>query len=257
LPRLACPGTPKNFFSERFIFDHLTGIEFQLRDDRQKRAGAEKTLMEVADKAEDKNKTIEDDDLKWVLLCQKGDAEAFGVLVERYQKKMLNTAYRMIGDYEEACDVVQEAFLATFRAIKNFRGEARFSTWLYGIVVNSTKNRLTQMNRMKNRFYHEGACSGNPLGGEEGGCNCQDASSRPDSLLEHLEKKELEARVQECISFLDDYHREILVLRDIQGLSYDEIVLTLKIPLGTVRSRLFRARNTLKDLLLHRIGDFK
>jgi len=213
--------------------------------------------MEVADKADNKNKTVEDDDLEWVLLCQKGDVEAFGVLVERYQKKMLNLAYRMTGDYEESCDVVQEAFLATFRAIKKFRGEARFSTWLYGIVVNSTKNRLKQMNRMKTRFYHEGACSGNTLSGDGGGCDCQAMPSQQDSLLEQLEKKELEARVQECIGLLDDDHRGILVLRDIQGLSYDEIVIILKIPPGTVRSRLFRARNTLKDLLLHRIGDFK
>jgi len=197
--------------------------------------------MEVSNSVEDKNATIEDDDLEWVLLCQKGDAEAFGVLVERYQKKMLNVAYRMIGDYEESCDVVQEAFLAAFRAISKFRGEARFSTWLYGIVVNSTKNRLNQLNKRKYRFCSEGSCPDNP---------------QRNFILEQLERKELEARVQECIGFLDDGHREILILRDIQGLSYDEIVAILKIPLGTVRSRLFRARNTLKDLLLHRIGDF-
>jgi len=213
--------------------------------------------MELSDKAEDKNKTVEDDDLKWVMLCQKGDVEAFGVLVERYQKKMLNVVYRMIGDYEESCDVVQEAFLAAFRAIKKFRGEARFSTWLYEIVVNSTKNRLKQLNRMKARFCHEGACSDDSLNRNGGGCDCRKAPGHQDSILEHLEKKERDARVQECINLLDGDHREILVLRDIQGLSYDEIVVILQIPLGTVRSRLFRARNTLKDLLINRIGDFQ
>lgn len=214
-------------------------------------------MMEVSDKAKDEKRTVEDDDLKWVMLCQKGDVEAFGVLVERYQKKMLNMAYRMIGDYEEACDVVQEAFLAAFQAIKKFRGEARFSTWLYGIVVNSTKNRLKQLKRIKTRFRHEGAYPGDSLDRNGVGCDCGATVGQQDSILEHLEKKELDARVQECIAHLDDDHREILVLRDIQGLAYDEIVVILQIPLGTVRSRLFRARNTLKDLLLSRIGDFQ
>lgn len=211
--------------------------------------------MAVSEQAEHKNSTVEDDDLPWVLLCRKGDDEAFWVLVERYQKKMLNVAYRMIGDYEESCDVVQEAFLAAFRAIGKFRGEARFSTWLYGIVVNHTKNRLKQLNRRNSRFCHEEIPSQDASGSVGDGCCCQAAGRRQDSILESLEKKELEAQVQECIGSLDDGYREILVLRDIQGLSYEEIVVILKIPLGTVRSRLFRARNILKDLLLNRIGD--
>jgi RNA polymerase sigma-70 factor, ECF subfamily len=211
--------------------------------------------MEVSNSVEDRHATVEDEDLEAVLLCQKGDVEAFGILVERYQKKMLNVAYRMIGDYEEACDAVQEAFLAAFRAISKFRREARFSTWLYGIVVNSAKNRRIQMKRRTTRFDREREGSGDSPGGR-GGCDCSAVSVPQDSILERLEKKELEARVQECIGLLDDGHREILILRDIQGLSYDEMVAVLKIPLGTVRSRLFRARNTLKDLLLQRIGDF-
>jgi len=212
--------------------------------------------MDVSSSVEDKDAIVEDEDLEVVLLCQKGDVEAFGILVERYQKRMLNVAYRMIGDYEDSCDVVQEAFLAAFRAISMFRREARFSTWLYGIVVNSTKNRLIQLNRRKSRLTSEGFCTSNSSGGEGAGCNCRAASDQQDSILEHLERKEREARVQECIGLLDEGYREILVLRDIQGLSYDEIVTILKIPLGTVRSRLFRARSTLKDLLLSRIGDF-
>jgi RNA polymerase sigma-70 factor (ECF subfamily) len=116
--------------------------------------------------------TVEDNDLKWVLLCQKGDVEAFGILVERYQKKMLNVAYRMTGDYEESCEVVQDAFLAAFRTIKKFRGEARFSTWLYGIVINSTKNRLKQLKRDKSRFWHAGDNPGDPSDGAIDGFDC-------------------------------------------------------------------------------------
>jgi len=214
--------------------------------------------MERSGLAENKIATVEDNDLKWVLLCQKGDVEAFGILVERYQKKMLNVAYRMTGDYEESCEVVQDAFLAAFRTIKKFRGEARFSTWLYGIVINSTKNRLKQLKRDKSRFWHAGDNPGDPGDGAIDGFDCLAASGsgQQESLLEHLEKKELEAGVQECIGLLESDHREILILRDIQGLSYDEIVTILKIPPGTVRSRLFRARIALKDLLLARIGEF-
>jgi len=212
--------------------------------------------MEVSHSAQDKHAIVEDEDLDVVLLCQQGDVEAFGILVERYQKKMLNVAYRMIGDYEEACDVVQEAFLAAFRAISKFRREARFSTWLYGIVVNSTKSRLLQLNRRKTRLSSEAFCSDNPAASDGGGCACVAAAVPQDSVLEQLERKEREVRVQECIGLLDDGYREIIVLRDIQGLSYDEICTILTIPPGTVRSRLFRARNTLKDLLLSRIGDF-
>ena len=88
------------------------------------------------------NKKAEDDDLQYVVLCQNGDTEAFAALVERHQKKMLNIAYRMLGDYDEACDVVQDAFLAAYKSLNKFKAEAKFSTWLYRIVVNFTKNRL-------------------------------------------------------------------------------------------------------------------
>jgi len=105
--------------------------------------------MEASNSLKEQPPIIEDDDLETVLLCQKGDVEAFGVLVDRHQKKMLNVAYRMIGDYEEACDVVQEAFLAAFRSVAKFRREARFSTWLYGIVVNCAKNRLIELKQRR------------------------------------------------------------------------------------------------------------
>jgi RNA polymerase sigma-70 factor, ECF subfamily len=92
-----------------------------------------------------------DEDIKYVVLCQKGDTEAFDVLVERHQKKMLNIAYRMMGDYDEACDVTQEAFLSAYKSIKKFKAEAKFSTWLYRIVVNYSKNRLKQLRNIAQR----------------------------------------------------------------------------------------------------------
>lgn len=213
-------------------------------------------IMEVSNQAAQKSSTVEDDDRPWVLLCQQGEVEAFGVLVERHQQRMLNVAYRMIGNYEDACDAVQEAFLAAFRAIRQFRGEARFSTWLYGIVVNTAKTRRQQMNRVKARFCSGGSCPGDPPNGEKGGWKGPAASVPGDSLLDGLEKKEREALVQEGIASLEGDQREILVLRDIQGLPYEEIGVILQLPPGTVRSRLFRARIALKETLLARIGDW-
>jgi RNA polymerase sigma-70 factor, ECF subfamily len=190
-----------------------------------------------------------DDDSQYVVLCQQGDTEAFAVLVERHQKKMLNIAYRMTGNYDDACDVVQEAFLAAFRAINKFKGEAQFSTWLYRIVINHTKNRLKQVQSLK---YHEQSSMDDF--GEEGRAFCQPCAAEkcPD---EQMVQQEREAQVQHCISGLDNEYREVLVLRDIQGFSYEEIRDVLQIPDGTVKSRLSRARNALKDCLIRIIGD--
>lgn len=194
---------------------------------------------------------IGDEDLEYVVGCQSGDADAFEVLVERHQKQMLNIAFRMTGDYNEACDVTQEAFIAAYKSIRKFKAEAKFSTWLYRIVINHSKNRLKQLRHT--------AKSGNisiddPL------------EAKSERLLNpslvnganpgtQMEKREREIHVQRCITSLDHEYKEVLVLRDIQGFSYDEICDILKIPDGTVKSRLSRARNALKDCLAKVIGD--
>jgi RNA polymerase sigma-70 factor, ECF subfamily len=197
------------------------------------------------------NKTLQDDDLNYVVLCQKGDTEAFAVLVERHSKKMLNMAFRMLGDYDEACDITQEAFLAAFRSIGKFKAQAKFSTWLYRIVVNHTKNRLKQRHGLL-RF--EGASLDEASDGQ-GGCSICLSSSNEGNPAELLERRELEEEVQKCISALDFEHREVLVMRDIQGFSYEEIRDVLQIPDGTVKSRLSRARVAIKDCLKKVIGE--
>jgi RNA polymerase sigma-70 factor (ECF subfamily) len=193
----------------------------------------------------------DDEDLEYVILCQKGETDAFEVLVERHQKKMLNIAFRMMGDYDEACDVTQEAFFSAYKSIKKFKAEAKFSTWLYRIVVNYSKNRLKQLNGLAKRE----------------GISIDDTEERrTDATLNQsfinnsnpgmqMEKREREAHIQKCITSLDEEYREVLVLRDIQGFSYEEIRDMLKIPDGTVKSRLSRARNSLKDCLTKVIGD--
>ena len=200
---------------------------------------------------DNKRVTTEDDDLQYVVLCQKGDTEAFTELVERHQKKMLNIAYRMLGDYDEACDVVQEAFLAAYKSIKKFKAEAKFSTWFYRIVVNFTKNRLKQRQSLTR---HESASMDESADGQNGCAACLSAASTGNPA-ELLEQRERAAQVQKCITTLDVEYREVLVMRDIQGFSYEEIRDILQIPDGTVKSRLSRARNALKDCLIKVIGD--
>jgi len=192
-----------------------------------------------------------DEDLEFVTLCQRGDVDAFRPLVERHQKKMLNIAYRMMGDYEAASEVVQDAFLHAYKAIRKFRGEARFSTWLCRIVINLSKNRIRQM---KTQSEREGVSLDSPIETEDGQVS-QDPPSGEPSALEQMERKEVQTAVQMCINALESDYREVLVLRDIQGLSYDEIGEILEIPGGTVKSRLFRARDALKEGLKKVFGE--
>jgi RNA polymerase sigma-70 factor (ECF subfamily) len=194
---------------------------------------------------------LADEDDELVSACQKRDVEAFEVLVKKYQKRMLNIAYRMVGDYEDACEIVQETFISAFRAIEKFRREASFSTWLYGICVNQAKNRLKQT---RGRSRHEVQSLDDPAEAEEGIPDKGPASDHF-SALAYLERKEVQEKVQECIGRLEEEHREVLVLRDIQGFSYEEISDILKVPDGTVKSRLFRARGALKDSLIGVFGD--
>ena len=193
----------------------------------------------MSNKIDEKNGTAADEDMEFVLLCQKGNGDAFEVLVERHQKKMFNIAYRITGDYEDAGEVTQEAFFSAFKAINKFRGEAKFSTWLTGITINHAKNRIKQK-ASRSRFEVE------PV---------DDPVSHEIPVIERLEQKEVQKKIQECINSLDGEYREVLVLRDIEGFSYEEIHDILKIPDGTVKSRLFRARDALKNCLEKVLGD--
>ncbi|PKN34104.1 MAG: hypothetical protein CVU61_10090 [Deltaproteobacteria bacterium HGW-Deltaproteobacteria-19] len=199
------------------------------------------------------NQPVDDPDADAVARCQGGHVDAFDALVERHQKRMLNLAYRMLGDYDEACDVVQEAFLSAWRGLPRFRREARFSTWLHEIVLNVTRNRMKQAQA---RSRHEAPAPEAPST-EDGGCIPCRAISPLENPSERLERKEREEKVQECIGTLEGEYREVLVLRDIQGFSYEEIGGMLKLPGGTVRSRLFRARSAMKECLSRLLGDWR
>ncbi len=191
-----------------------------------------------------------DDDADLLSRCRKKDMDAFGILVRKYEKKMLNVAYRMTDDYDDACEIVQEAFLSAYRAIGNFRGEARFSTWLTSITMNHAKNHLRQS---RSRSRHEVISLDDPTVTASGQSPRYPASSSG-SAGEDVERREIQFHVRECVGLLEEEYKEVLVLRDMEGFSYGEIGHMLKIPEGTVKSRLFRARFGVKECLKKVMG---
>ncbi len=198
-----------------------------------------------------KEQAFIDEDAEIVSFCKKGNVDAFEELVRKHQKKMLNIAFRMIGNYEDACEIVQDAFVSAYKAIKHFEEKARFSTWLYTIVVNLSRNRLNQL-KIKNS--REAFSMDDPVLTDSSELAVELASSEP-SVLEKLEKRDVQQKVQACIDSLDNEFKEVIILRDMQGFSYDEISDMLKMPGGTVKSRLFRAREMLRDCLKRVMGD--
>ena len=196
-------------------------------------------------------KQTRDEDLEYVSLCRQGDVDAFEQLVRRHQKRMINIAYRIVGDYDEACEVVQEGFISAYKNIKGFKGEARFAKWLYAIVINGSRNRLKQL---RSRRYREGRSIDNPIMTSDGELLGDPPSSEP-SALDRLEERDIKQHVQGCINALDAEFREVIVLRDLQGFSYEEISAMLKVPEGTVKSRLFRARETMRACLQGVMGE--
>lgn len=185
------------------------------------------------------------DDIRLVERCQRGDRQAFDELVTRYQKRVFNLAYRILGDYEEANDLAQEAFIRVYKKIKSFRREASFYTWLYRLATNLCRNKLRQWQR-ESRF--QTASLHNPIGpgGKELIHSLADPNPGPDEISERREQKIL---VQKAINSLGEEHQLVIVLRDIQGLAYEEIARIVDCSEGTVKSRLHRARNILKERL--------
>lgn len=166
-----------------------------------------------------------------------GDHRAFEELVERYKNRIYNLAYRMLGNPEDAYDLVQEVFLLLVRKLPSFRGEARFSTWLYRVVLNACYDRAR---KSRNHLsLQESPAEDLP---ELGETLADESAVSPE---ENMERAEIRKRVQEAISKLPPKFREVVVLHDIQGFDYREVAEILGISLGTVKSRLNRARNRL------------
>jgi len=171
---------------------------------------------------------------------------AFETLIERYQGPIFNLVYRMLGNRAEAEDLSQEIFITVFKQIDGFRGEASLATWLYRIASNHCINRRKYLSH---RRHYTGKSLSDIGDRDELGAGRLPATDRPPRPDEMAEGLEMERAIQAAISSLDEDHRLVLVLRDVQSLSYEEIVEITGVPAGTVKSRLHRARMALKEKL--------
>ena len=179
-----------------------------------------------------------DIDQQLVERAQSGDKQAFGLLVSKYQRKLGRLLSRFIRDPGEVEDVAQEAFIKAYRALPSFRGDSAFYTWLYRIGINTAKNYLVAMGRRAPTTTEFDADEAESF---EDGDQLRDINT-PESVLA---SKEIAATVQKAMEDLPDELRTAIELREIEGLSYEEIASIMNCPIGTVRSRIFRAREAI------------
>ena len=177
---------------------------------------------------------------------QQGDKKAFDLLVLKYQHKIIQLVNRYVKDPSEAMDVTQEAFIKAYRALPRFRGDSAFYTWLYRIAINTAKNHLIS----RARRYPEYQVDPQDAEQYEGGGRLRDQSS-PEHLLM---AEEIANTIRQTINDLPEELRTAITLREFEGMSYAEIAQAMECPIGTVRSRIFRAREAIDkqlDPLLH------
>lgn len=177
--------------------------------------------------------------------CKVGNRKDFEEIVFCYQKRVFNMSYRILGNKEEAKDLAQEVFVSVFESIKNLRDDVKFEPWLTQIILNHCRNRW---NYLKRRHYFRTESIDDPIETEEGSMPrlLYDTSDNPEILCE---KKMIQQFVQKGLLQLKEEQRELLVLRDIQGFSYEEIATLLQFPEGTIKSKIHRARMDLKRIL--------
>jgi RNA polymerase sigma-70 factor (ECF subfamily) len=183
-----------------------------------------------------------DIDQQLVERVQRGDKQAFGLLVDKYRRKLGRLLSRFIRDQAEVEDVVQEAFIKAYRALPNFRGESAFYTWLYRIGINTAKNYLVSMGRRPQTSNEIEVDDAENF--EDG-----DELRTVDTPETELMTQEIAKTVQLAIDTLPEDLRTAIVLREIEGLSYEEIANMMDCPIGTVRSRIFRAREFIAERL--------
>lgn len=184
------------------------------------------------------------DDSAVVSAFLNGEERAFQELVERYQTRLLNFIFRTIGDRERAEDLVQEVFIRVYRHIHRFDRSKKFSTWVYTIASNLAKNELR--NRSRNPLVLFQTMKGTAREDDDRPLQFEDTTARPDDLYR---KRHLRELVEETVAQLPEHHRQVFVLRELEGKSYEEIAEITDCNLGTVKSRLNRARNAFASMI--------
>jgi RNA polymerase sigma-70 factor (ECF subfamily) len=180
---------------------------------------------------------------KLVERLKRRDEAAFNELIRLYQDRIFRLVFRMLGDRAEAEDLAQEVFITVFKSIDGFRGDSKLSTWLYRVATNHCKNRIKYLDRRargKKKEFDEIAEHGAI---ESATMNPSSQIARPDQMLEAYQKEKI---LKEAIGALDDEHRTLIVLRDIEHMTYEQIQEITGLPEGTVKSRLHRARHALR-----------
>lgn len=181
-------------------------------------------------------------ELKLVERSKGGDLTAFEDLVLMYQKRIYNLSFRMMGNEEDACDMTQEAFLKAFKSIRKFNSKSTFGTWVYRIAVNTCIDELRKRKKVKlYPIVHNDNLRG------DGSRLIVDTGDLPE---ERIERRETAEQVQRAINNLAKEHKAVIILRDIQGRTYSDIADILKLNIGTVKSRISRARQSLKEELI-------
>jgi len=186
-------------------------------------------------------------DLQLVERVREGDKHAYGLLVEKYRRKLLRLLSRMIRDPDEVEDVAQETFIKAYRALPQFRGDAAFYTWLYRIAVNTAKNHLATRGRSMPTLSEQAMDEEDD---PEDRLMTQDISTPESELL----SKQVAYAVNEAVQALPVELRQAITLREIEGMSYEEIAEAMACPIGTVRSRIFRAREAIAAKLRPILG---
>jgi RNA polymerase sigma-70 factor (ECF subfamily) len=194
---------------------------------------------------------IVDPDRDLVTRCQKSQPAAFDELVRRYQDRVFNIAFRMLREREVAEEIAQDVFVSVYQHIEGFQGNSKFSTWLFRVVANHCHNKSKYLRRRKHKQQDSLDA---PIEGEDGDLKRELPDDPGRSPEELATRRKMNEAIQEAISHLDEDHRVIVLLRDVEDMSYEEIGEVLGLPEGTVKSRLHRARNELRARL-SRMGE--
>ena len=192
--------------------------------------------------------TERDVDAELVARVQRGDKQAFDLLVLKYQRKIMRLLSRMIRDPAEVEDVAQESFIKAYRALPQFRGESAFYTWLYRIAINTARNWLAQNKRRPSAPSAYESEEGETFNETD---NLTD-SSNPES---EMASRQIAETVNKAMNDLPEELRNAIVMREIDGMSYEDIAHSMNCPIGTVRSRIFRAREAIATRLKPLLGE--